>query len=170
LGAILPELQRFLPVLGRNNQAQPYMFMNAVWYVRTAEYLDETEMKCQLESFILPGNVSEDYIQQFINVRKVPTKNRRTGDTIVTWEKIGRCDYRYADVHAFICLDLPNDFGTFRRRLEEKDFKFNPYELDYDKGTGTMIKSRDRSDKDRDDEDEDYNDDGDDFTVGQLNW
>ena len=74
-------------------------------------------------------NITEDYVQQFLNSRKVEERNNRTGQVKVIWKKTGKNDYRMADVHTFIALDLDTEeYGSLRRCLEVADFKLNPYE------------------------------------------
>jgi len=97
-----------------------------LYHVRTVEYLDETEEKSILDSFELPPNISKDYMRQFVNVRKVKDHVKKTGADIIIWKKIGQFDYRMADVHAFICLDIPTSLGTFRQQLENENFYYNP--------------------------------------------
>ena len=45
----------------------------------------------------------------------------------VEWKIVGRCDYRFADIHSFICLDIPTDKGVVRAEVEKEDFLINPY-------------------------------------------
>jgi phage terminase large subunit GpA-like protein len=98
-----------------------------IYLVRTMEYLDETDIRSQAKEFILPSNISKDYINQFCNIRRTENQNKVTGEKKVIWKKMGQCDYRMADVHAFICLDIPTDRGTFRAEIEKDTFKYNPY-------------------------------------------
>ena len=52
---------------------------------------------------------------------------KRTGIEKVIWKKVGRTDYRMADVHSWICLDMPTSKGVFRSEIEKDDFIYNPY-------------------------------------------
>jgi len=97
-----------------------------LYLVRTVEYLDETEEKSFREDFELPKNIQNDYLRQFINIRKRREKIKKTNEDIVVWVKVGQYDYRMADVHAFICLDIPTSIGTFRREINKEEFIFNP--------------------------------------------
>lgn len=96
-----------------------------LYLVRTEEYLEETEIICQSDDFLLPENIHEDYLKQYVNIRKVEDTNKK-GDTKIIWKKIGQCDYRFADIHNFICLDIDTSLGTFRRELEKENFMYNP--------------------------------------------
>jgi hypothetical protein len=102
-----------------------------LYLVRTYEYLEETELLSELGGSLyeLPSNISEDFLYQWCNIRKVKERNKKTGDEKTIWKKVGQCDYRFADIHSFICLDIETDFGTFRTELEKDDFKYNPYEF-----------------------------------------
>jgi hypothetical protein len=102
--------------------------VDGLYLVRTDEYLEETDQRANSHDFILPDNVSKDYLSQFCNKRRVELQNKKTGELTVIWKQIGQCDFRMAEVHAFICLDIPSDRGVFRARIEEPDFKFNPVE------------------------------------------
>jgi hypothetical protein len=114
---------------GRNEQSVTINYNKEInlYLVRTCEYLDETEIKSELSSFILPNNVSPDYLTQFCNVRKVQEINKKTGEKKIIWKKTGQCDYRFADVHSFICLDILTDRGIVRSEVEKDNFLWNPY-------------------------------------------
>jgi phage terminase large subunit GpA-like protein len=102
-----------------------------LYLVRTYEYLEETELLSELGGSLyeLPSNISEDFLYQWCNIRKVKERNKKTGDEKTIWKKVGQCDYRFADIHSFICLDIETDFGTFRTELEKDGFSYNPYEF-----------------------------------------
>jgi len=119
-------------VKGKDAQNTTFMYNKDInlYLVRTCEYLDETEERCQTATWNLPENVSQDYLNQFCNIRKKQEQNKRTGEKTIVWKKIGRCDYRFADLHAFILLDLPTDRGQLRSELEKPLFYYNPmYDL-----------------------------------------
>lgn len=116
---------RMVMVKGRNNQNITISYNKelALYLIRTCEYLDESEERCVSSNFVLPNNVSTDYLTQFCNMRKVRNINKKTGETKVEWIKTGKADYRMADVHAFICLDIDTDLGKFRYEIEKANFK-----------------------------------------------
>lgn len=126
LAANFPKL---LLIKGRDTQNTRYSYNKELnlYLVRTCEYLEETEIKCNSDEFVLPRNVSNDYLMQFCNSRKVKEYNKRTGEEKVIWKKIGRNDFRMADVHAWICLDIPTSRGVFRNEVEKEEFKYNPF-------------------------------------------
>lgn len=97
-----------------------------LYLVRTIEYLEETEDKSLSDTFELHKNPNKDYLRQFVNMRKTRKRNVRTGEETIIWKKVGQFDYRMADVHSFICLDIPTSEGTFRRELDKLNFFFNP--------------------------------------------
>ena len=97
-----------------------------LYLVKTMEYLDETEKHCMSESFTLPDNVGAEYMRHFCNRRKKKEKNKQTREDKVIWVKVGNYDYRMADIHAYICLDIQHTDGTFRFRLEDPKFVYNP--------------------------------------------
>lgn len=100
-----------------------------LYLIRTHEYLDETDSRSLTNSFWLPEDVSKDFITQYVNRRKTEAHNKRTGENSVVWKRIGQDDFRYADVHSFICLDVPTDkWGNLRQQLNVDDFVFNPYQ------------------------------------------
>jgi hypothetical protein len=117
-------------VKGRNNQDITISYNSTInlYLVRTTEYLDETEERAAMTngSYELPQNVSADFLNQFVNVRKVKKYNKQTGEETIIWKKIGQDDYRMGVVHAFICLDIPTSFGTLRREIENEKFTYNP--------------------------------------------
>jgi len=123
-------LERVIMVKGKNNQNITISYNSKInlYLIRTTEYLDETEERASLTngSYELPKNVSPDFLNQFVNVRKVRKQNKQTGEHTIIWKKIGQDDYRMAAVHAFICLDIPTSLGTLRREVENKKFSYNP--------------------------------------------
>lgn len=122
------ELQRVIMVKGRNSQNLTISHNAKInlYLVRTIEYLEETEMRSIGQNYELHHNVSEDFLSQFINIRKVNKQNKTTGETKVIWKPVGQFDFRMAAVHAFICLDIPTNVGTLRREVENKEFTYNP--------------------------------------------
>jgi hypothetical protein len=123
------ELQRMVWVKGsRQDQKVTIQYSKDynLYLVRTNEYLDETEEMSFKETFELPSNIHKDYLNQFINVRKIKKKNKETGEEKIIWKKVGQYDYRYAEVHAFLCLDIETSVGFFRNQLNDNDFIYNP--------------------------------------------
>lgn len=120
---------RILLVKGKNNQNTTYSYNKELnlYLVRTCEYLEETEERSTGNQFLLPKDVSADFLTQYCNIRKVKDMNRKTGEEKIIWKKTGRCDYRMADVHTFICIDIPCDLGILRYEIEKEGFKLNPY-------------------------------------------
>jgi phage terminase large subunit GpA-like protein len=118
---------RIIMVKGRNNQNLSITFNKEInlYLVRTCEYLDETENLSISDKAMLPSDVSADYCTQFCNIRKTKHLNKRTGETTIEWKKTGRCDYRMADVHCFICLDVDTQIGRLRGEIEKPNWKLN---------------------------------------------
>ena len=129
---VCSNFQRMIMVKGKDNQTATWSYNKDLnlYLVRTCEYLDETELRCESDSWLLPANVSADYKRQFCNIRKVKEQNKKNGEIKVIWKKIGQCDYRFADIHTFICLDIPTDRGIIRNMLEDNSFKMNPYQAE----------------------------------------
>lgn len=100
-----------------------------LYLVRTSEYLEETDIRAAQDNWWLPEDISRDYLNQFINRRKTePPKNKNTGEAKIVWKKMGQDDYRYAEVHAILCLDIPVDlWGNLREKLDVDDFIKNPF-------------------------------------------
>jgi len=109
-------------------QAAPYTYNKDLnlYHVKTSEYLDETELRSDTVEWFLPENVSDGYLTQFCNIRKTIERNKKNGEEKVIWKKVGQCDYRFAEVHSFICLDIPTVHGVLRYEIEKSDFKLNP--------------------------------------------
>jgi len=129
--AACARLERVILVKGAHNTQRTTIQYSSdinLYMVRTGEYLEETEDKSTSYngSFEVAKGFSPDFFQQFINSRKVRHKNKKTGEETIVWVKKGQNDYRMAVVHAFICLDIPTSYGTFRFELNKKDFSYNP--------------------------------------------
>lgn len=129
LYSVASEFPHLLMIKGQNTQNTriSYNKDKDLYLVRTYEYLDETENKADSKTYLLPQNVSKDYLTQFCNIRKVREVNKKTGETKIIWKKTGRCDYRMADVHCWICLDIPTDQGILRHEIDKPDFTLNPF-------------------------------------------
>lgn len=119
-----------------------------LYLVRTVEYLDETEEKSETAFFQLPANIPEDFLRQWVNIRKALKENKTTGEKTVIWKHIGQFDYRMADIHSFICMDIPTSVGTFRSELEKPDFRFNPLvkKIEYDAAVTQEIEDEEHED------------------------
>lgn len=123
-------MERCIQVKGKNNQDVTIKKSTDkkldLWLVRTEEYLNETESRAEMEEFEIFRGIEKDFLRQWVNIRKSKKTNKQTGEETVIWKYIGQFDYRMADVHTFICLDIPTPMGTIRSRLEEEDFSYNP--------------------------------------------
>jgi phage terminase large subunit GpA-like protein len=97
-----------------------------LYLVKTSEYLDETEDKSTSGSFELHKGISKDYLAQFCNRRKVKKWSSEDNIPKIVWKAVGQFDYRMADIHSFICLDIPTSDGTYRHELEKEGFFVNP--------------------------------------------
>lgn len=124
-----PYLSKLHMVMGRNSQKETVQFSenrNTLYFVRTEEFLDLTETECVKKYWHLYSEVDQDYLDQFLNAKKIKEENKKTGIEKTTWMKDGQNDYRMAEVHAFIAIDLPHGSSTIRRKLES-DWVLNPY-------------------------------------------
>jgi hypothetical protein len=83
-------------------------------------------------------------------------------DSIISWKKVGQCDYRYADIHSFICLDVDTSYGRFRSEIEKDLFIFNPKI----KQVEEEVKSKSKSKSSHLGEDENIND----YEIGEIKW
>ena len=155
--------ERVIMVKGRNSQNVRFSYNKDLnlYLVRTCEYLEETEIRSESTNFLLPWDTSEDFYVQYCNIRKQRDKNKKTGEEKIIWVKRGQCDDRMADVHAFICLDIPTDMGVFRHKIEEEFFKHNPYRIMKERKTVHISSPRNTT------VDEDYNDD---YEIGGKEW
>jgi phage terminase large subunit GpA-like protein len=125
----IANFNNFIMVKGRNSQHVRFSYNKDLnlYLVRTCEYLDETEERSDSTSFILPRDTDDDFCIQYCNIRKIKETNKKSGENKIIWKKTGQCDYRMADVHSFICLDIPTDLGVLRHKIEEEFFEYNPY-------------------------------------------
>lgn len=119
-------------IKGKNNQDTTIKYNPKInlYLVRTSEFLDETEERFSHANFEIAYNIDQEFFIQYINTRKVRHRNKTTGETKIVWKKTGQNDYRMADVHTFICLDIPMLEGTIRRELEEEDYFLNPLDVE----------------------------------------
>lgn len=135
-----------------------------LYNVRTSEYLEETELRCEMDSWHLPENIQEDYLTQFCNARKIKDKNKKTGEEKIIWKKVGQNDYRMADIHSFICLDIPTDRGMFRSNIDKDDFQYNPSVVADKKIKKVQLE------EEYDDEEEDFLDEDSDWLGATDDW
>lgn len=157
------DLERIIWVKGAKegqNTTIKYSKDYNLYLVRTVEYLDETEEKSFREDFELPKNIQNDYLRQFINIRKKREKIKKTNEDTIVWVKVGQYDYRMADVHAFICLDITTSIGTFRREIDKEGFIFNPL----------TKKIEEASVKEAIFEDDSVENIKDTYEIGDINW
>lgn len=149
---------RLVLVKGRDTQNSTYMYNKDLnlYLVRTCEYLDETEERSQSDLFFLPNNVENSYKNQFCNIRRQLKANRVTGEKTIKWIKTGQCDYRFADIHTFILLDLPSSRGIVRSELDKTDWIWNPV-ADEKKEAELRVQFRDANTHGQ-------------YEIGSFNW
>lgn len=124
-------LPRLILVKGAHESARTTITYNKdinLYHVRTSEYLEETDARSVDNIFTFPEDTSDEFFTQYCAVRKTQFTDKKTNREYSVWRKMGQNDYRMADVHSFICLDIPTDLGVFRHLVDVPDFKFNPYE------------------------------------------
>ena len=125
-------LSKATRVRGKNTNMvsplQPSSNIADLWFAKTYDYLEITENECSKEYWTLHQGVSDDYITQFLCAKKVKEQNKKTGTSRVVWikENGGQTDWRMAEIHNFITLDLPFRQSTLRHMLEVPDWEFNP--------------------------------------------
>ena len=148
-------------VKGRDNQDTSIRYNKEIdlYLVRNIEYLEETEKHSMSEDFTLPDDTGLDYLRHFCNIRKKRDENKKTGEKKVIWVRVGKYDYRMADVHAYICLDIPHADGTFRNRLNEKGYIFNP-----------MVKRLEVIENTDDDHVYEDEDDRENYQIDEIDW
>jgi len=132
-----------------------------LYHVRNSEYMEETEKHSYAENFTLPDNVGRDYLRHFCNRRKKKIVNKKTGEETFIWIRVGKYDYRMAEVHAYICLDIPFEDTTFRYRLNDKDFLYNPL---------TKLYKEVEKDDDYYNQNEFEEEDISEYEIGGINW
>ena len=116
-------------VKGRDTQTETVKFSTKIlslWTVRTGDYLEETEAACTRPYWHLPKDISEDFIQQWISAKKRVVVNKTNNQPKVVWFKEKQNDFRYADIHTYIALDIPWNNTTLRRCLDQEDWSYNP--------------------------------------------
>jgi hypothetical protein len=120
-------LRNMCLIKGKDDQTETIRASSQVFglfTVRTGDYLEETENACLKPFWLLPMDISEDFLQQWVSAKKI--WKLVNGKRKVVWDKIAQNDFRYADVHSYIALDLPWSNSTFKRNLEKPDWFFNP--------------------------------------------
>lgn len=162
--AATKNIKKIAWIKGKNNQATTIQYSRdlTLYTVRTCEYLEETELRCAENSWHLPKDVTEDYLDQFCCSRKCKQKDPKTGEEKIIWKKTGQNDYRVADCHTFICLDIPTDVGMFRNLIDQDDWSYNPAKKEVE-----HIKEIEKDEEDSEEEEEFIDDydiyEGDDF-------
>lgn len=126
--SVASDFSKVILVKGRNNQDLRYSYNPKLnlYLVRTHEYLDETEQRSVSKGFLLPDNISNDFLVQYCAVRKIKDKPNKNGEKKVIWKKRGQCDYRFADIHTFLLLDIQTERGILRHEIEKDGFILNP--------------------------------------------
>lgn len=129
LANVTPELDKVIPCKGRNTQNKTIISSEnqTLYLVRTDNYAEETEIACLKKNFTVYENVEEDYFSQFINYKKIKETSKKNGNDVITWKKTGQNDYRMAEIHAFICLDIIYGNFSFRSKLNTVGWSHNPY-------------------------------------------
>jgi phage terminase large subunit GpA-like protein len=131
--SVVEYLSKATRIKGRNSQQavslQPSSNIPGLWFARTYEYLESTENECTKKYWTLHSDIDDDYSSQFLAAKKIVEFDKKTNIKKVTWGKDGQTDYRMAEIHNFITLDLPFSNSTLRRYLEEEGWKYNPYDL-----------------------------------------
>ena len=141
-----------------------------LYLVRTSEYLEETEAKAMLQdgSLELCQGLGKEFINQFVNARKVREVIKKTGATVIRWIKRGQTDYRMAMIHSFICLDIPTEVGTFRRELNKDDFIYNPIQKSIESSVQTKQLQKQKSEEEKILEEIGYKGDNNSYDVGSF--
>ena len=82
------------------------------------------------DRFVLPHNIMDDFINQFVNYKKIEETDKKTGEVKHYYKLVGTaCDFRLAFMHCLICLDIQlSDIGcTLRDVIDNRDFiEYNP--------------------------------------------
>jgi hypothetical protein len=121
---------RILWIKGRNTQAETIMSVSksGLYLVRTDDYAEQTEVLCTQSKWHLFASVPEEYLEQFLNYAKVFDYDKRTKKKRIFWKKLGKNDYRMADIHCFIAMDISTSNGmSFRQCTSLEDWVMNPY-------------------------------------------
>jgi len=132
---IVSYLSKAIRVKGRNTQQAvplvPSSNIPGLWFAKTYDYLEMTENECLKEYWTLFHGVEDDYFNQFVTAKKVKEQNKKTGENKTVWikENGGQTDYRMAEIHNFIALDIPFGTSTMRNMLEVPDWKYNPCQI-----------------------------------------
>lgn len=115
--------------------------------VKKSIYLEETDIIAVSDNFFIPEDVEQDFLTQFPNARKIKDTNKKTGENIFTWVKVGQNDYRMATVYAFECLDFMIGDFTLRDQLEVSNFIYNPAIMYSVSESGDLSVIKDMQDK-----------------------
>ncbi len=130
---VTSKLSKAIQIKGRNTNQntliRPSSEIENLYFARTYDYLEQSEIECVKEYWTLYNGVDDDYLTQFLNAQKLVETNPKTQEQKTIWGKAGQTDYRMAEIHNFITLDLPFSDASLRVYLEDPDWKYNPYEL-----------------------------------------
>ncbi len=100
-----------------------------LYLVRTDSYAQQTEDLCTKEIWHLYEKCDSEYLTQFLNYKKVE-ELQKNGKTKIVWTKVGQQDYRMADIHCYITLDIAENNGlTFRQNLSVANWSYNPIQV-----------------------------------------
>ena len=128
--ALCDELQNMILVKGRDTQVELIISSKKVfglYTVRTGDYLAETQIACRKAYWTLYKNTDPEFLEQWVStVKTLSEPSKTTGLKKLYWKKIKQNDYRYADVHSYIAMDIPFDDSTLRRNLEDANWSYNP--------------------------------------------
>ena len=128
LEPVLAEMMRVVPVKGRNTQdrtIEPSKNLN-LFLVKTDIYAEETDIHCMKENWTLYKNIDDEFLNQWLSYKKVEEVHPKTGVKKIIWKKEGQNDYRMADIHAYICMDIIINDASPRVMINNKDWKYNP--------------------------------------------
>jgi hypothetical protein len=159
------ECKKFLLIKGRNTQDTTITYhpKHNLYLVRTDEYRAETELMMSQPNFTIYSGVDSDFLRQYTNVRKIRATRKTTGENIIRWMKVNQDDYRMADIHALICLDvLTHEQGTMRYRLEEDSWSYNPLKQ--------VVISKEVATRQVTDDGEITYDDDEQYKIGEIQW
>jgi len=131
LYAATEKFENFFWIKGRDNQNAKIKFskVDSLYLVRTGDYLDETDSKIIKNTSTLYNSIDNDFINQYTNIVKKLKTKKDTNESSVFWVKKGQYDYRMADIHNFICLDIPLDNKIIRHQIEDPKFEWNPFHV-----------------------------------------
>jgi hypothetical protein len=149
--AVAEHLPKMCMVKGRDDQTETIIISKQVFglfLVRTGDYLEKTENACLKAYWHLPKDISEEFLVQWLNAKK--TSKKVGNKHKIIWDKAGQNDFRYADVHSYIALDLPWSSTTLSRNLETPNWTYNPIVIAVEESALSRV-SHEQPDKEFDD-------------------